>query len=73
MAVRTWKEYTVSHDSSGNQLCGTEVFCTSSDTKPEAGFITGTKLTEVDTGNIYLFNEDAAAGSKWVFQFSLQD
>ena len=44
----------------------------STDTKPVEGIITGSMFTEVDTGKVYLFNEDAAAGSEWVEQFSLQ-
>ena len=34
-----------------------EGFCTSQDTKPTSGIITGSKMTEVDTGDVYLFEE----------------
>ena len=34
-----------------------EGFCTSQDTKPTSGIITGSKITEADTGDVYLFEE----------------
>ena len=34
-----------------------EGFCTSLDTKPTSGIITGSKITEADTGDVYLFEE----------------
>ncbi|MBQ1779803.1 MAG: hypothetical protein IIZ93_16740 [Acidaminococcaceae bacterium] len=34
-----------------------EGFCTSQDTKPTSGIVTGSKMTEVDTGDVYLFEE----------------
>ena len=46
-----------------------EVFCLSSDTKPTENVLTGSAACEVDTGDIYLFNEDSSA---WVKQMSLQ-
>lgn len=39
------------------------LFGTSDDTKPTTGFANGATFLEVDTGKIYLFNEDA---SEWV-------
>lgn len=39
------------------------LFGTSEDTKPTTGFANGATFLEVDTGKIYLFNEDA---SEWV-------
>lgn len=41
----------------------TEMFGTSDDDKPVAGLVTGSKFTEVDTGDIYLFNEED--GGSW--------
>lgn len=39
----------------------------SGDTKPTNKKIaTGSTFLEVDTGNVYLYNEDGAAGEKWV-------
>jgi hypothetical protein len=38
-------------------------FCTSQDTKPTSGIVTGSKMTEVDTGDVYLFDEEA--GGSW--------
>ena len=32
--------------------------CVKSDTKPTAGIVTGSKLTEADTGDVYMFYED---------------
>lgn len=41
----------------------TESACLSTDTKPTTGIANGSCLIEMDTGNIYMFNE--AAGT-WV-------
>lgn len=41
----------------------------STDDKPTAGIATGSDFTEVDTGDVYFFNE--VSGS-WVKQFSFQ-
>ena len=32
--------------------------CVKSDTKPTAGIVTGSMLTEADTGDVYMFYED---------------
>lgn len=32
--------------------------CVSTDDKPTTGIITGSKLTEADTGDVYMFYED---------------
>lgn len=37
----------------------------SDDTKPTDSIATGSVFIEVDTGKVYLFNEDADAGSEW--------
>ena len=34
-----------------------EYFGLSTDTKPTSGIVTGSKFTEVDTGDVYLFDE----------------
>lgn len=34
-----------------------EMFGTSQDDKPVVGLVTGSKFTEVDTGDVYLFDE----------------
>ena len=34
-----------------------EMFGLSTDVKPVAGLVTGSKFTEVDTGDVYLFDE----------------
>lgn len=45
-----------------------EIACISTDTKPTAGFATGSICVEVDTGKVYFFEEP----STWVEQFSFQ-
>lgn len=44
---------------------------TSQDTKPTEGIVSGSSFLEVDTGDIYIFDETSGAG--WTKQFSLQD
>lgn len=34
--------------------------CVKSDNKPTTGIVTGSKLTEADTGDVYMFYEDAS-------------
>ena len=34
--------------------------CKHADTKPTTGIVTGSKLTEADTGDVYMFYEDAS-------------
>lgn len=34
-----------------------EGYCNSDDTKPATGHATGSKMTEVDTGDVYYFDE----------------
>lgn len=43
--------------------------CLSTDTKPTGLLATGSVLIEVDTGDVYMYNEAASA---WVKQCSLQ-
>ena len=33
--------------------------CKHADTKPTTGIVTGSKLTEADTGDVYMFYEDS--------------
>ena len=40
----------------------------STDEKPTAGIATGSDFTEVDTGDVYFYDEE----SDWVKQFSFQ-
>lgn len=46
-----------------------EIFGTSDELKPTNGVAMGSTFTEVDTGDIFLFNETTG---EWVNQFSLQ-
>ena len=41
-----------------------EMFGLSTDTKPTDGLITGSKFTEVDTGDVYLFDEESDTWTK---------
>ena len=44
-----------------------EIAGTSGETKPENDlYATGSTYLEVDTGDVYLFNEAGTSGSKWV-------
>lgn len=57
-------------DSEDNALLDlVDVACLSTDTKPTAGIATGSVCTEVDTGAVFLFDEESG---DWVEQFSLQ-
>lgn len=47
-----------------------EIACLSTDTKPTDGIITGSILTEVDTGKVFFYNE--SANDPWIEQFSFQ-
>ena len=40
--------------------------CVSTDTKTETGCGNGDMCVEMDTGKVYFFNADGAAGSKWI-------
>lgn len=42
-----------------------ELTCLSTDTKPTSGIITGSKATEVDTGDVYRYDE---IGETWYKQ-----
>ena len=52
-----------------NDLTYIEAAGTSTDTKPTEGIVSGSIYTEVDTGDVYLFDEESG---QWVEQFSLQ-
>lgn len=47
-----------------------EMFCLSTDTKPTEDLLTGSAACEVDTGDVYLFDEESG---EWIKQLSLQD
>lgn len=42
----------------GDGLKYIEGACVHADTKPTAGIVTGSKMTEADTGDVYMFYED---------------
>lgn len=41
-----------------------EISCLSTDTKPTEGIVTGSIATEVDTGDVYLFDEASTTWNK---------
>lgn len=43
-----------------------EIACTSTDTKPVSGIVTGSLALEVDTGDVYAYDEEGDSGSEWV-------
>ena len=42
-----------------------EITGLSTDTKPEENLVTGSVFIEVDTWDVYLYDEEAAAGNRW--------
>jgi hypothetical protein len=59
----------IANDTNGDPVVYEEIFGLSTDTKPTAGLAMGSKFTEVDTGDTYLFNEDeTTAANAWVKQ-----
>lgn len=40
-----------------------EGVCLSTDTKPTTGIVNGSKLMEIDTSTLYVFNEE---GQEWI-------
>ena len=42
------------------------------DTKPTGDIVSGSIMTEVDTGKVYLYNEAGSSGSEWVEEFCYQ-
>ena len=47
-----------------------ELACVAADTKPTDGIATGSICVEVDTGNVFMYDEESSA---WTEQFCLQD
>lgn len=62
MAIRVGRSKNIVTEQ-GEHLDLAELFGTSDDTKPTEGYANGTSFLEVDTGKIYLFNEDSGS---WV-------
>lgn len=67
--IRATNSALVDYAQDGTPLYMADLFGTSSDTKPTTGYANGSTFTEVDTGDIYLFDEDAG---EWVQTISLQ-
>lgn len=67
--IRELKRYVV--QTAGGEKEYIELTMDHDDTKPDAaGYVNGSKITETDTGDVYMLNEDAG---EWVKEFSLQD
>lgn len=66
MAIRI----SYSHNWTGEEVSYIEAACLSTDTKPTDGVATGSILTEVDTGKVYMYDED---GEEWVEELTLQE
>lgn len=60
--IRTYNKQTVVVEQGVAKYLA-DIFCNSADTKPTDGLVNGSKLTEVDTGKTYLFDE---ANTEWV-------
>lgn len=63
MAIRALNATVAEVKEDGTVLNIANLFGTSSDSKPTTGYANGTVFLEVDTGKIYLFNENT---STWV-------
>lgn len=49
-----------------------ESACNSGDTKPTGEYVTGSKCVEVDTGKIFLYDEESENTVPWIEQFSMK-
>lgn len=61
--IRQYNNKLVVIESDGTALNLADIYCNSDDTKPTENLANGSKLTEVDTGKTYLFDED---NEEWV-------
>lgn len=60
--IRTYNKQTVVVENGVTKYLA-DIFCNSTDTKPTANLVNGSKLTEVDTGKTFLYDE---ANTEWV-------
>lgn len=67
--LRITKEKEIQNAPSLNAVRYVEGFCLSTDTKPTDRIATGSSLIEVDTGDVWFFNEES---STWSALLSLQ-
>lgn len=56
--IRITNSMTAGKDADGNLLAIANIYGTSTDDKPVAGFANGSAFVEVDTGKLYLLNEE---------------
>ena len=61
------------YDADRNPLNFVAGFSNEGDTLPEEGIINGSRILEVDSGDVRVFDETAAAGSKWGVMFNIKD
>ena len=66
--MRTIVDKAVATDSDRNYRSYQEIMGKSGETKPITGLVTGSSFLEVDTGDLYFFDEDASAGEEWIKQ-----
>ena len=50
----------------GETLTLAEIYGLSTDDKPVSGLVTGSKFIEVDTGLVFLFDEEGDTGEEWI-------
>lgn len=59
----------LTYEAYDNEKTYIEAAGTSADEKPTEGIVSGSIYAEVDTGNVYFFND---VSGQWVEQFSFQ-
>ena len=67
--LRITKEKEIQNAPSLNAVRYVEGFCASTDTKPTDRIATGSNIIEVDTGDVYFFDEETSA---WSVMLSLK-
>ena len=66
MAVREYDHNEDKYKKSGKAF--RHFYGKSTDTKPTDGLLTGSSFYEIDTGKMYMFDEEGATGSEWIDQ-----
>lgn len=63
--VTTQVEQYTAKDAEGNDLCYIEGACLSTDTKPTEGIYNGSKLMEMDSGKLFMFDAESSTWLEW--------
>ena len=58
-------QYQYSREENGTVLYLCEGVCTSEDTKPTTGIENGSKLMEMDTSTLYMFDKESGEWRAW--------